>query len=308
MSTLLIHHDDCRRHDPGPRHPEQVRRTEVVLEALEGIRGIERLPAPLATPEQLGRVHGEVFCDWLASLEPEEGRVPVSEADNLINRGSLGASLRGSGAICYGIDEVLAGKAANAFCVTRPPGHHSGTDFAMGFCLFNHVAIGARHALAHEGIARVAIVDFDVHHGNGTQQVFEDDPAVMFVSSHQMPLYPGSGHPEETGAGNILNLPLSPGAGGDAFRATWSRVGLPAVDAFAPDIILVSAGFDAHGRDPLGALELAEADFQWITAELAAIASEHGGGRMVSILEGGYDLEGLALSARAHTQALVETR
>ncbi len=306
MSTLVIHHGDCRRHDPGPRHPEQVRRTEVVLEALGTLSGIERIPAPLATPEQVGRVHGDDFRRWLASMEPEEGRVPVGEADNLVNHGSLDASLRGSGAICYGIDEVVAGKAANAFCVTRPPGHHSGTDFAMGFCLFNHVAIGARHALALEGVERVAIVDFDVHHGNGTQQVFEDDPSVMFVSSHQMPLYPGSGHPEETGQGNILNLPLSPGAGGDAFRATWSRVGLPAIDAFQPDFILVSAGFDAHIRDPLGALELVEDDFEWITRELATIAAQHAAGRMVSILEGGYDLEGLAFAAKSHTRALVD--
>ncbi|KAA9130840.1 histone deacetylase family protein [Marinihelvus fidelis] len=308
MSTLVIHHDDCRRHDPGPRHPEQVRRTAVVLEALEAVNGIERLPAPLVTPEQAGRVHGLEFQDWLQSMEPQEGRAAVGEADNLVNRGSMDASRRGSGAMCYAIDELLAGRAANAFCVTRPPGHHSGTDFAMGFCLFNHVAIGARHALASGGIERVAIVDFDVHHGNGTQQVFEDDPRVMFVSSHQMPLYPGSGHPEETGAGNIMNLPLAPGTGGDAFRATWSRLGLPAIDAFEPDLVLVSAGFDAHSRDPLGALELEDNDYDWITRELLAIASRHAGGRLVSILEGGYDLEGLASSAAAHTRALVTGR
>ena len=305
MSTLIIHHDDCLKHDPGRGHQEQIRRLEAVMGGLEGLRGLERLPAPLATADQLGRVHPDRYQAWLAEMEPAAGRVPLTEADTLMNPGSLAASARGAGGICFAIDQVLAGKAANAFVATRPPGHHAGTDFSMGFCLYNSVAVGARHA-QHGGRAqRVAIVDFDVHHGNGTQQIFEDDTSVLFVSSHQMPLYPGSGNPDETGVGNIFNLPLGPGSDSAAFRASWSRRGLPAVADFAPDLILVSAGFDAHERDPLGSLAVQDSDYEWITRELLAIADASAGGRVVSILEGGYDLEALATAARAHVGALL---
>lgn len=305
MSTLIIHHDDCLRHDPGRGHPEQVRRLQAVMDGLEGLRGVERLPAPLATAEQLARVHTDSYQAWLAEMEPAEGRVPLTEADTLMNPGSLAASARGAGGICFAIDQVLEGNAANAFVATRPPGHHSGTDFSMGFCLYNSVAVGARHAQHAGRAARVAIVDFDVHHGNGTQQIFENDPSVLFVSSHQMPLYPGSGHPDETGVGNVFNLPLAPGSDSAAFRASWSRRGLPAVADFAPDFILVSAGFDAHERDPLGSLSVRDGDYEWVTRELLAIAEDSAGGRLVSILEGGYDLEALAASARAHVAGLV---
>jgi acetoin utilization deacetylase AcuC-like enzyme len=305
MSTLIIHHDDCLQHDPGRGHPEQIRRLAAVMGGLEGLRGLERLPAPLATEAQLSRVHTDAYQAWLTEMEPTEGRVPLTEADTLMNPGSLAASSRGAGGICFAIDQVLGGQAANAFVATRPPGHHSGTDFSMGFCLYNNVAVGARHAQSHEGIERVAIIDFDVHHGNGTQQIFENDPSVLFVSSHQLPLYPGSGHPDETGVGNIFNMPLAPGSDSAAFRASWSRRGLPAVADFAPDMILVSAGFDAHERDPLGSLAVQDADYEWITRELMAIANDCAGGRLVSILEGGYDLEGLATASRAHAAALV---
>jgi acetoin utilization deacetylase AcuC-like enzyme len=281
-----------------------VRRIAAVLGGLEGLRGLEYLPAPRATAEQLSRVHSADFQRWLADMEPAEGRVPLSEADTLMNAGSMDANLRGSGGICFAIEQVASGQAPNAFCVTRPPGHHAGTDFAMGFCLFNHVAVGARHAQSLGGIEKVAVVDFDVHHGNGTQQVFENDDSVLFVSSHQMPLYPGSGAVEERGVGNIVNLPLAPGAGSAEFRDAWRRVGLPAVQRFAPDLVLVSAGFDAHHRDPLAALELDAPDYEWITRELMELATEHAGGRLVSILEGGYDLRGLAEAARAHAEAL----
>ncbi len=304
MATLIIHHDDCLRHDPGPGHPEQVRRLQAVLAGVESLKGLEFLPAPLATSEQLARVHTGEYTDWLAAMEPAEGRVPLTEADTLMNPGSLAASARAAGGICFAVDEVFGGRAPNAFVAARPPGHHSGTDFSMGFCLYNAVAVGARQALSHEGVARVAVLDFDVHHGNGTQQIFENDPDVLFISSHEMPLYPGSGHPGETGVGNVLNLPLKPRSGSAAFRATWSRKALPALDAFAPDFILVSAGFDAHERDPLGHLEVRDADYEWITREIMAIADDHAGGRMVSILEGGYDLEALASAARAHAGAL----
>ena len=307
MPTLIIHHDDCLRHDPGPRHPESTRRINAVLSGLDGLRGLEFLPAPLATVEQVSRVHTEAYRDWLQAIEPNECQVTLGEADNLMNQGSMAANLRGSGGICFAIEQVLAGNAPNAFCATRPPGHHSGTDFAMGFCLYNHVAVGARHAQAAGGMAKVAIIDFDVHHGNGTQQIFENDPSVMFVSSHQSPLYPGSGEVDETGCGNILNLPLPPGAGSAEFRAAWSRLGLPAVHSFQPDFILVSAGFDAHRRDPLAQLELEEADYEWITREILALAADSAQGRVVSILEGGYDLDALSRSARAHAQALLAT-
>jgi acetoin utilization deacetylase AcuC-like enzyme len=305
MSTLIIQHDDCLRHDPGPGHPEQIRRLEVVLGGLAELRGLEYLPAPRATPEQLARVHPGPFRQWLADMEPEQGRVPLGELDTLVSPGSLDASLRGSGGICFAIEQLIAGQGANAFVVTRPPGHHSGTDFAMGFCLFNHVAVGARHAQTLEGIERVAVLDFDVHHGNGTQQIFEEDASVLFVSSHQMPLYPGSGAPHETGRGNVLNLPLAPGSDGGQFRASWSRRGLPAVADFAPDLILVSAGFDAHQRDPLAQTELEEADYEWITREILDLADDTAQGRVVSILEGGYDLHALAASAKVHGEALL---
>lgn len=308
MSTLIIHHDDCLQHDPGPGHPEQVRRMAAVLGGLEGVRGLEYLPAPLVTAEQLARVHTGVYQDWLAEMEPAEGRVPLTEADTLMNAGSLAASARGAGGLCFAVEQVLGGQAPNAFVTTRPPGHHSGTDFSMGFCLYNNVAVGARHAQSFEGIDKVAILDFDVHHGNGTQQIFENDPSVLFISSHQMPLYPGSGYPEETGRGNILNLPLAPGSGSAALQAAWARKGLPAVAAFEPDLILISAGFDAHERDPLAQLEAQDSDYEWLTREIMALADDHCEGRLVSILEGGYDLRGLADASRAHVEALLQAR
>jgi len=306
MSTLIIHHDDCLLHDPGPRHPESLRRLKAVLGGLEDLTGLEYLPAPAASVEQISRVHLEAYQDWLREMEPEEGRVPLNEADTLMNAGSMKANLRGSGAICFAIEQVHGGQAANAFCAIRPPGHHAGEDFAMGFCLFNHVAVGARHAQSLAGIERVAILDFDVHHGNGTQQIFENDPSVLFVSSHQIPLYPGSGYMDETGCGNILNLPLPPGAGSEEFRAVWSKLGLPAVHSFEPDVILVSAGFDAHQRDPLGQLELQEEDYHWITRQICELAADSAGGRVVSILEGGYDLRALAAASREHVAALLQ--
>lgn len=305
MATLIIHHDDCLKHDTGVRHPENSQRIGAVLGGLDGLKGLEFLPAPRVTSEQSARVHDRGFADWLAEMEPDEGRVPLSEADTLMSPGSMDANLRGSGAVCFAIDQIMAGHAPNAFCATRPPGHHSGVDFSMGFCLFNHVAIGARHAQSHAGIERVAILDFDVHHGNGTQQIFENDPSVMFVSSHQMPLYPGSGHVDETGCGNILNLPLPPGAGSEEFRQAWGQLGLPAVHSFQPDLILVSAGFDAHERDPLGQLELAEGDYHWITGEILDLAADSATGRVISILEGGYDLQALTSASRAHVEALL---
>jgi acetoin utilization deacetylase AcuC-like enzyme len=219
--------------------------------------------------------------------------------------GTWEAALRGIGAAIAAVDAVMAGEADNAFAAVRPPGHHAETGRPMGFCLFNNVAIAARHAMRAHGAERVAIVDFDVHHGNGTQEIFWDDDAVLYGSTHQMPLFPGTGARSETGAGNIFNAPLAAGDGGAAFQAAMAEVVLPAVDAFAPDLVVLSAGFDAHLRDPLGGLRLTEVDFAWITGELMELARRHAGGRLVSMLEGGYDLDGLSTSVAAHVARLM---
>jgi len=308
MKTLIIHHDDCLRHDPGPGHPERVERVAAVLDAIAGLPGTEFLPAPAATGEQVLRVHAPGYWENLASLEPSAGpgscRVAL-DPDTWLSAGSVAAALRGSGAACFAVDELFANRAANAFCVIRPPGHHADAATAMGFCLLNHAAIAARHAQTAHSLETVAILDFDVHHGNGTQAIFADSADVLYVSSHQMPLYPGTGRPDERGCGNIFNLPLPPGAGSAEFRAAWTDRGLPAVRNFNPGLIIVSAGFDAHERDPLGQLKLQDDDYEWITREIRTIADATCKGRLVSILEGGYDLEALASAARALVRALV---
>lgn len=303
MSTIIIQHDDCLRHDPGPKQAESPHRVKAVLGGLEGLKGLQKLPAPLATIEQITRVHPEEFWSGLQEQEPLEGQTAL-DWDTFLSNGSISAALRASGGLCFAIDQLLSDKARHAFCVVRPPGHHAEPERAMGFCLLNNVAIGAMHALENPAIQRVAIIDFDVHHGNGTQAVFEQNPDVLFVSSHQMPLYPGTGSPDETGCGNILNLPLAPGDDGKAFRNAWSKHGLPAIHSFEPDLILVSAGFDAHQRDPLAQLELEDNDYRWITEEICDLAKDSCQERVVSILEGGYDLQALASAARAHVQGL----
>jgi acetoin utilization deacetylase AcuC-like enzyme len=307
VKTLILHHDDCLRHDPGPRQPERVERVVSVLEAVGSLPGTERLPAPKATPEQIARVHPQEYWRHLASLEPERSSAQQRVAldwDTYLSAGSIDAALRGAGAACFALDQIGKGRAKSAFCAIRPPGHHAETATAMGFCLLNHVAIAARHAIATGLAERVAIVDFDVHHGNGTQAIFEASPEVLFVSSHQMPLYPGTGRREETGCGNVVNLPLAPGDGGAEFRAAWSSYGLPAVEKFGPDLLIVSAGFDAHERDPLGQLLLTDEDYAWISGELRSIADSACQGRIVSLLEGGYDLEALGTASAAHVRAL----
>jgi acetoin utilization deacetylase AcuC-like enzyme len=304
MSTIIIQHDDCLRHDPGVRHPESAQRVKAVMSGLEDIKGLQRLPAPLATTEQITRAHPAQFWASLQAQEPSEGRVAI-DPDTSLNSGSIDAVLRASGGLCFAIDQVLSDKALRAFCAVRPPGHHSEPETAMGFCLLNHVAIGAFHALENPSVKRVAIIDFDVHHGNGTQAVFEQNPNVLFVSSHQFPLYPGTGHMEETGCGNILNLPLAAGDGSEAFREAWNKLGLPTVHSFEPDLILVSAGFDAHERDPLAQLEVQDADYRWITEEICDLATDSCQGRVASILEGGYDMQALASASRSHVQGLI---
>ena len=303
MSTIIIQHDDCLRHDPGPKHVESTRRVKAVLSGLDDLKGLQMLPAPLATTEQILRVHPADFWADITAKEPSKGIVAI-ESDTFLSNGSVDATLRASGAMCFAIDQILDGKTLRAFCATRPPGHHSEPEAAMGFCLLNHVAIGALHALENPAINRVAIIDFDVHHGNGTQAVFDQNPDVLFISSHQMPLYPGTGHIDETGCGNILNLPLAPGDGSKQFRKAWNMLGLPAVHSFEPDLILISAGFDAHRRDPLGQIELQDADYHWITGQICDLATDSCKGRVASILEGGYDLQALATAGRAHVQAL----
>jgi len=308
MKTLILHHDDCLRHDPGARHPEGPGRVRAVLGAVRNMQGTELLPAPKASLEQIGRVHDTDYWQRLIELEPgadKPGEDQLAlDPDTFLSAGSIDATLRGSGAACFAIDQVFAGKSRNAFCVIRPPGHHAESSLAMGFCLLNHVAVGARHALAVHAIKRVAILDFDVHHGNGTQAIFEQSPDVMYVSSHQMPLFPGTGRADETGCGNILNLPLAPGDGSHEFRAAWSERGLPALHDFQPELIIISAGFDAHERDPLGQLELQDEDYGWITGEICSYARSACSGRVISLLEGGYDLDALASAARAHVESL----
>jgi acetoin utilization deacetylase AcuC-like enzyme len=217
MSTIIIRHDDCLRHDSGTRTPESVQRQHAVLGGLEDLRGVQLLPAPLATTEQITRAHTDEYWAMLREIEPDEGHVGL-DWDTFVNSGSINAALRASGAMCFAVDQVLDGLAPNAFCVVRPPDHHAEAEQAMGFCLLNNVAIGAMHALQRSSVEKIAIVDFDVHHGNGTQAIFEQNPDVMFVSSHQKPLYPGTGNIDETGCGNTLNIPLSPGDGSAEFR------------------------------------------------------------------------------------------
>jgi acetoin utilization deacetylase AcuC-like enzyme len=270
----------------------------------ERFAGLERVQSPEADPEIILLAHPQSFVDSVREAIPETGISRV-DSDTSVSPKSWLAALTAIGAANAAVDDVFSGAAANAFVAARPPGHHAEKATAMGFCLFNNAAIAARHAQKAHGAERVAIVDWDVHHGNGTQDIFWDDASVLFCSTHQMPLYPGTGARGETGAGNIVNSPLSPGTGSDVFREAFLSRVLPAVDEFAPDLIIVSAGFDAHHRDPLAEINLTEDDFDWATGQLMARADRHAGGRLVSLLEGGYDLQGLAFSVAAHVGRLM---
>lgn len=306
MTTLLVTHPDCVDHDPGYGHPEAPGRISAIWAVLQEpeFSGLLRQEAPLGTEADIERVHRQSFATSLMARVPQNGHVAL-DADTILSPGSGRAALRAVGAVTSAVDAVIAGKAQNAFCAVRPPGHHAEPTHAMGFCLFNSVAIAARHAQATYGIGRVAIVDFDVHHGNGTQAVVEQDPTLFFASTHQYPLYPGTGSAEETGVGNVVNVPLPAGTAGARFRRAFETRILPALDAFAPELILVSAGFDAHRADPLAGLELEEKDFAWVTSRLAETARLYSKGRLISVLEGGYDLKALAGSAAAHVLALM---
>lgn len=296
-------HPACLGHAPGSGHPEAPARLEAVLDALRsGCPGLDWREAPEASREQLARVHSARLIAQVLD-EPAASSRNLDE-DTVISPGSPAAALRAAGAVVAAVDAVLHSDAAQAFCAVRPPGHHATADTAMGFCLFNAVAVGAAHALAVHGLQRVAIVDFDVHHGNGTQAIFAADARVLHISSHQLPLYPQSGFPAERGVGNLLNAPLSPGAGSLEFRELWRERLLPALDAFAPQLLLISAGFDAHRLDPLADLNLGAEDYLWISRELADIARKHTEGRVVSTLEGGYSLAALRESVVAHVRGL----
>ncbi|MCX7683648.1 MAG: histone deacetylase family protein [Acetobacteraceae bacterium] len=307
MSVLLLSHRACLDHDAGADHPECPDRLRAVLRALEhpDFLPLQRDEAPRATVGHLARVHPPEYVDAILGIRPEPGHRFALDPDTWMSHGSAEAALRAAGAAVRAVDEVATGRVKRAFCATRPPGHHAEPGRPMGFCLFANAAVAARHAQAAHGIARVAVLDFDVHHGNGTQAVFERDPSVLFLSSHQMPCYPGTGAASETGVGNIVNAPLPPGSDGAAFRAAWAERLLPALEAFGPGMIIVSAGFDAHAADPLAQLRVREADFAWLTAEICAAADRLCGGRVVSLLEGGYDLEALAASAAAHVRGLM---
>ena len=305
MTTALFTHAACLRHDTGPGHAERIARLEAISAALDEPRfaALDRREARRASREELTRVHPEHYVDAVLSAEPDRGYSNL-DPDTVMSPGSGEAALRAAGAVCAAVDAVVSGEVSNAFCAVRPPGHHAERARAMGFCLFNNVAIGAMHARAVHGLKRVAVVDFDVHHGNGTEVVAVEDPDFFFASSHQAPLYPGTGLADREP--HVLNVTLDPGAGSAIFRSAYENRIFPALSAFRPDIILISAGFDAHELDPLAGLCLTDQDYAWVTREICALARNLCHGRVVSALEGGYHLEALARSAAAHVTALME--
>jgi len=307
MATALITHADCALHQPPARHPESPARLKAVLDALTGVPfdGLVRHQAQPATPAHLRLVHAQAHIEAVKAATPESGYSFVDQ-DTVMSPHSYPAALLSAGAAVLAVDLVMAGAVSNAFCATRPPGHHAEPDRAMGFCFFNNAAIAARHAQTAHGVGRVAVIDFDVHHGNGTQAAFLEEPTLFYASTHQHPLYPGTGSADVTGvANNIVNVPLPPHADGALFREAYTSRILPAVDAFRPALIVLSAGFDGHRRDPLAQMDLEDEDFTWVTERLLDMAVRHCEGRLISLLEGGYDLEALASAARAHVGVLL---
>ena len=307
MTTRLYTHPIYLEHLTPTGHPERPDRLRAIERVLsdEAFADLDRRQSPEGDPATILYAHPEEFVEKVRSRIPEEGIVRI-DADTSASPKSWQAALTAIGAANVAVDDVFAGEADNVFVAARPPGHHAEKVTAMGFCLFNNAAIAARHAQRAHGAERVAIVDWDVHHGNGTQDIFWNDPSVLYCSTHQMPLYPGTGARDETGAGNIVNAPLSAGTGSDTFRdAFLSRV-LPEIDRFQPDLIIISAGFDAHHRDPLAEINLDEDDFDWATGQLMDKADRWSNGRLASLLEGGYDLHGLAFSVAAHVRRLMK--
>ena len=307
MATRLYTHPVFLEHLTSPGHPERPDRLRAIAKVLahDVFDPLDRVEAPMADEATLLLAHPEAYIRRIREEIPAEGLERV-DADTVVSPKSWDAALAAVGAANAAVDDVFAGRADNVFVASRPPGHHAEKSRAMGFCLFNNAAIAARHAQKTHGAERVAIVDWDVHHGNGTQDIFWDDPSVLYCSTHQMPLYPGTGKASETGAGNIVNVPLAPGSDGEAFREALETVIFPRIDEFRPDLIIISAGFDAHYRDPLAELNLTERDFAWATAKLMEYAGRWSGNRLVSLLEGGYDLEGLGLSVAAHVGRLMK--
>ncbi len=308
MSTLVLSHADGLLHETPAGHPERPDRLRTVEAALavEGFAALLREDAPLGSDAAILRCHPESHIAALVAASPESGLSSI-DADTVMSPGTLVAARRAVGGAVAAVDAVFGKRTRNAFVATRPPGHHAERARAMGFCFFNSAAIAARHAQAVHGAGRVAIFDWDVHHGNGTQDIFWNDASVLYVSSHEMPLYPGTGSPSERGAhDNIVNVPLRSGDGGEAFQEALDAVILPRVNAFKPDLIIISAGFDAHFRDPLANLNFTEQDFANATRELMEIADRHCNGRIVSVLEGGYDLQGLGRSVAAHVAELMK--
>jgi len=304
MATALITHKALYDHVTPPGHPEQVARLDAVLGALDGM-DLQQVAAPMAAEDDLLRCHSKSHVQGIKDAVPSEGWRSI-DADTHMSVGTLEAAYRAAGGVVKAVDLVMTGEVGNAFAAVRPPGHHAERETAMGFCFFGSVAVAAKHALEFHGLTRVAIVDFDVHHGNGTQDLVEEDERILFVSSHQMPLWPGTGAAHETGVGNVMNVPLPDGAGSQAFRSAYDAQVFARIDAFKPELLLISAGFDAHADDPLAGLMLTDDDYRWVTEKLCDLADAHCQGRVVSALEGGYDLEALGRSARAHVEVLKE--
>ena len=307
-ATAVYTHPACLQHDPGPQHPESPDRLHAVLQALKapGFEALQWHEAPAGTVAQVLLVHTPDYVEEVQAASPRQGYRALDGGDTIMSPGTYEAVLRCVGAACASVDDVVAGKARNTFCATRPCGHHAEADRAMGFCVFNQAAIAALHARQAHGLQRVAVMDFDVHHGNGTQHTFYNDANLFYGSSHQAPFYPGTGAQQEAGvAGNIVNIPLARGCNSATFRSRMTEQMLPALRRFAPELLIISAGFDAHHLDPLGGLGFTDDDFHWITRELMAIADVSARGRVVSILEGGYSLQGLASGTQAHVLALM---
>lgn len=306
MTTQIYHHDVFARHNTGDGHPERSARIRAVIEALRapGFAALSWQQAPAATLEQIALIHPMAFIERIREAIPTRG-LQALDADTVVSPDSWAAALHAAGAVCAGVDAVIDGSADNVFCAVRPPGHHAEPEQSMGFCIFNSAAIGAAHARHHHGLKKVAVIDFDVHHGNGTQAAFRTRPDFLFVSTHQMPLYPGTGARSETGAGNIVNAPLPPYSASVQLQQVWAEIVAPAVHTFKPELIVVSAGFDAHRDDPLAQLAFDEEDYTWLSEQILQFAKEYCQGRVVSTLEGGYNLTALAHSVQAHVRALM---